>query len=150
MTRTATHTRRTPKAHAPTVTPARAMRTIRTSAENALHAGVQAATGMRDSAVGAFEALVKQGAALEARGRHAALAKAGKARDAACARAEMARAKTVEAVTQLEKVFEKRVSRTISKLGVPTAGDVRALSRQVAQLQVSVEKLHRARARAAR
>jgi polyhydroxyalkanoate synthesis regulator phasin len=62
----------------------------------------------------------------------------------------MARARTVEAVTHLERVFERRVSRAISKLGVPTSGDVRALSRQVAQLQASVEKLHRARARAAR
>lgn len=150
MARTTPRSRSTRKAPAPAVSPARAFRTIRASAEKALHAGVQAATGVRESAVGAFDALVKQGAALESRSRHAAMARAGKARDMACARAEMARARTVEAVTHLEKVFERRVSRAISKLGVPTAGDVRALSRQVAQLQASVEKLHRARVRAAR
>jgi poly(hydroxyalkanoate) granule-associated protein len=77
------------------------------------------------------------------------MAKAGKARDAAFARAEEARARTVEAVSHLEKVFEQRVSKAISKLGVPTVRDVRALSRQVAQLQASVDRLHRARARAA-
>jgi hypothetical protein len=38
----------------------------------------------------------------------------------------------------------------MSKLGVPTAKDVRALSRQVSQLQASVERLNRSRARAAR
>jgi len=132
------------------VTPAKAVRTIRASAQKALEAGVQAATGVRESAAGAFDALVKQGAALEARSRRAALARAEKAREAACARAEEARTRTVEAVSHLEKVFESRVSKAISKLGVPTARDVRALSRQVAQLQASVDKLHRARARAAR
>lgn len=141
---------RTRKKVAPAVTPAKAMRTIRSSAQKALEAGVQAASGVRRTAFGAFDSLVKQGAALEARSRRMAIAKAGKARNAACARAEEARAKTVEAVTHLEKVFENRVSRAISSLGLPTTKDVRALSRQVTQLQASVEQLHRTRARAAR
>jgi poly(hydroxyalkanoate) granule-associated protein len=132
------------------VTPAKAARTIRASAQKAFDAGVQAATGVRQSAVGAFDALVKQGAALEARSRRSAIAKVEKARDVACARAGEAKAKTVEAVSHLEKVFEHRVSRAISKLGVPTAKDVRSLSRQVAELQASVDRLHRSRARAAR
>jgi poly(hydroxyalkanoate) granule-associated protein len=149
MART-TRSSSTRKAGAAGITPARAVRTIRASAHKAFEAGVQAATGVRQSATGAFDALVKQGAALEARSRRAALAKAEKAREAACARADEARTKTVEAVSHLEKVFEQRVSKAISKLGVPTAKDVRALSRQVAQLQVSVDKLHRARVRAAR
>jgi poly(hydroxyalkanoate) granule-associated protein len=150
MARTTRSSSRTRKAGTAGITPARAARTIRASAQKAFEAGVQAATGVRQSATGAFDALVKQGAALEARSRRAALAKAERARETACARAEEARTKTVEAVSHLEKVFEQRVSKAISKLGVPTAKDVRALSRQVAQLQVSVEKLHRARARAAR
>jgi poly(hydroxyalkanoate) granule-associated protein len=150
MVRTTPRSRRIRKAPAPAVSPARAFRTLRASAEKALHAGVQAATGVRESAVGAFDALVKQGAAIESRSRHAAMARAEKARDAAVARAQMARTKTVEAVTHLERVFERRVSRAISKLGVPTSGDIRALSRQVAQLQANVEKLHRVRTRVAR
>jgi poly(hydroxyalkanoate) granule-associated protein len=149
MVRTSRKTR-TRKEVTPAITPARAMRTIRASAQKALEAGAQAASGVRQSAFGAFDTLVKQGAALEAKSRRLAFAKAGKARDAACAGAERAKARTVEAVTQLERVFEQRVSRAISSLGVPTAKDVRALSRQVAQLQASVEQLHRSRARAAR
>jgi poly(hydroxyalkanoate) granule-associated protein len=149
MART-TRTARTRKTPVAAVTPKKAMRTIRASAQKALDAGVQAASGVRQSAVGAFDALVKQGAALEQRSRRAALSRAGKARDAACARAEVAKARTVEAVSHLEKVFEQRVSKAISKLGVPTVKDVRALSRQVAQLQASVEQLNRSRARAAR
>ena len=74
--------------------------------------------------------------------------KASEAREAAVTTAETARTRTLEAVTSLEKIFEQRVSRAIARLGVPTASDVRALSRQVATLQASVERLKRARARA--
>ena len=76
------------------------------------------------------------------------LGKAAEARVAVTAGAETARSRTMDAVTSLEKIFEQRVSSAIARLGVPTANDVRALSRQVAQLQASVERLKRSRARA--
>jgi poly(hydroxyalkanoate) granule-associated protein len=110
---------------------------------------------IRDNAMAAVENIVKQGQALQARGRKLAVAKAKEAkaavveaREAVTARADEARTRTMDAVSALEKVFENRVSNAISKLGVPTARDVRALSRQVAQLQQSVDQLRRARARA--
>ena len=97
---------------------------------------------------------MKQGNELQARGVKLAAAKAKVARaavtevrEAVTARADAARVRTLDAVSQLEKVFENRVQNAISKLGVPTARDVRALSRQVAQLQQSVDQLRRARAR---
>jgi poly(hydroxyalkanoate) granule-associated protein len=102
----------------------------------------------RSTARKAFDTLVKQGAAFGAASKEAAIDRAGAARDAAVARAEEARARTVEVVSHLEKVFEQRVSRAISKLGVPTSKDVRELSRQVAQLQASVDRLGRSRSRA--
>ena len=102
----------------------------------------------KSSARKALGRLVKQGVALQSASRKAAVDAGNAAKDAAIARAEEARAKTVETVTQLEKMFETRVSRAISKLGVPTTKDVRALSRQVAQLQASVDQLRRSRARA--
>ena len=139
---------RTRKSIARPATPSQAIHTLRTSTRKAVEAGVQVAQGVRRTAVGAFDSLVKQGAALEAKSRRVAVARATEARDVACARAVEARDKTVEAVGHLEKVFEQRVSKVISKLGVPTTRDVRALSRQVAQLQVSVEQLRRSRARA--
>jgi poly(hydroxyalkanoate) granule-associated protein len=77
-----------------------------------------------------------------------AIARVEAARDAMVDRAGEARARTVEMVTQLEKMFEQRVSKAIGRLGVPSAKEVRALSRQVSELKVSVEKLRRARARA--
>ena len=110
---------------------------------------------LRKNALGAVDKIVKQGAQLRAKGRKLAVAKAKEARaavmearDTVSAGADAARVRTLDAVSQLEKVFGNRVQNAISKLGVPTARDVRALSRQVAQLQQSVDQLRRARARA--
>ena len=80
--------------------------------------------------------------------RKLAVANALAARKAALARAGEARSRTVEAVTHLERVFEARVGAAVARLGVPSARDVRALSRQVAELQASVERLKRTRAKA--
>ena len=80
--------------------------------------------------------------------RDLVLARAGEAREAVVARAAEARNRTTKAATRLERAFEQRVSTVVSKLGVPTAKDVRALSRQVAELQASVNQLRRSRARA--
>ena len=110
---------------------------------------------LRNNALGAVDKIVKQGAELQARGRKLAVAKAKVARatvvdvrEAVTAGADAARSRAMEGVSQLEKVFSNRVQNAISKLGVPTARDVRALSRQVAQLQQSVDQLRRSRARA--
>jgi len=103
---------------------------------------------IRTNAIGAVNTLIKQGVALQAKSRKLAIAKIKEARKAVTARADDARSRTVDAVSHLEKVFETRVSNAISKLGVPTTRDVRALSRQVAQLQQSVDQLRRTRARA--
>jgi len=77
-----------------------------------------------------------------------AISKVEAARDAAVSGAGEARARTVEAMTQFEKAFEQRVSKTISRLGIPSSKEVRALSREVSQLKANVEKLRRTRARA--
>ena len=80
--------------------------------------------------------------------RDEAFARVLAARRAVLARAEEAASGTRQAVSRVERVFEQRVSRAIAVLGVPRARDVRALSRQVAELQQNVEKLRRSRARA--
>ena len=75
-----------------------------------------------------------------------AIAKVEAAKDAVLERTGEARAKTTQAVTRFEKAFEQRVSKAAARLGVPSNKEVRALSRQVAELKASVEKLRRARA----
>ena len=61
---------------------------------------------------------------------------------------EEARVKAVETVNQLERAFEARVAGAMSRLGVPTTREVRALAREVASLKASVQRLSRTRARA--
>ena len=133
---------------------ARTTRTTRTkkSPAHALDNAAKAIDNAKTSARKAFDTLVKRtrkatmARATEA--RDVAMATVRKARRVATAEMNNARARTAEAVTTLEKVFETRVSRAIAKLGVPTTRDVRALSRQVAELQANVERLRRSRTRA--
>jgi poly(hydroxyalkanoate) granule-associated protein len=123
----------------------RAARVVRRPAARTPRQALQA---VRRDAKAAVDMLISRGPALLEKGRRFAVSRTQEARDAVLARAGEARSRTVDAVSQLEKVFESRVSLAISRLGVPTARDVRALSRQVAQLQASVEQLARKRTRA--
>lgn len=131
-----TRTKRTPRTARATRTPRKAMSV--TGKLNVIKA----------SALSTANALLKQGAALQQKSRKLVIATAHEARKAVAARAGEARIRTVDAVSHFEKAFEGRVSRVISKLGMPTSRDVRALSRQVSQLQLSVDQLRRSRARA--
>ena len=123
-------------------------RTRRTPRPTRKAAAAGAVSRIKASALATVNTLLEQGAAMQRNGRKLALATAKSARKALGARADEARVYTVDAVSQLEKVFEQRVSKAISRLGVPSSRDVRALSRQVAQLQQSVDQLRRGRARA--
>ena len=78
--------------------------------------------------------------------KSAAIAKAGAIRDTAVAGATVARARTAAAMTQIERAFQSRVSKAAARMGVPSAKEVRALARQVAELEARVAKLRRARA----
>ncbi|HYC35417.1 MAG TPA: phasin family protein [Usitatibacter sp.] len=121
-------TRRTPRARraVPLSKPAAAAKVLRDNADRVLQlAGSRALAARRLVATTTRDV------------RHAVLAGAG-----------AARSRTVQVVTRFERAFQDRVSRAISRLGVPSARDVRALSREVAQLQQSVDQLRRARARA--
>jgi poly(hydroxyalkanoate) granule-associated protein len=77
-----------------------------------------------------------------------AMARVNAAREVAIARAGEARSRTAKAVGQLEHVFEQRVTKVVRKMGIPGNSEVRALARQVAELQANVERLRRSRARA--
>jgi len=78
----------------------------------------------------------------------AAIARVDAAREAALERIEDARARGAKAATRFERVFELRVSQAMSRLGMPTQREVRALAREVATLKATVAKLRRTRARA--
>jgi poly(hydroxyalkanoate) granule-associated protein len=77
-----------------------------------------------------FDALVKEGEALQAR--------AGKAASAQITEVSKSAA---GAWDKLEQVFEERVSKSLNRLGVPTYADIQKLSKQVNELNDSVQEL---------
>ena len=129
---------------------ARTKRTARTirATRKTVSQPVKALQSARASASAALQNVIERGNTLRNEGRKLAVAKARAARKAVIDRADEARSLATDAVSKFERVFQDRVTRVVSRLGIPTARDVRALSRQVAGLQQSVDQLRRIRARA--
>jgi poly(hydroxyalkanoate) granule-associated protein len=88
-----------------------------------------------------FETLVKQGEAVETKTRHVASRKAAAARDAAQAKAKEVQQMAGGTWDKLEKVFEDRVARALSRLGVHTQSDVDRLAERVDALSEAVNRL---------
>jgi poly(hydroxyalkanoate) granule-associated protein len=65
-------------------------------------------------------------------------------------RMQSTRDQATETWDNLEKIFQSRVQRVLHQVGVPTADEVRALTRRVERLNANVEQLARRRAAAAR
>lgn len=88
-----------------------------------------------------FDNLVQQGERLESKTRQAASDTASAARSAAEAKAREMQKMAGGTWDKLEKVFEDRVARALSKLGVYTKNDVERLAQRVDALSEAVNKL---------
>ena len=88
-----------------------------------------------------FDALVKQGEELQSRTRQAATETAAAARGAAAAKAKEMQEMAGGTWDKLEQVFEDRVAKALSKLGVYTQNDVQRLAARVDDLAAAVNKL---------
>jgi poly(hydroxyalkanoate) granule-associated protein len=91
-----------------------------------------------------FEGLVKQGETLETKTRKAAADTAALARGAATAKVKEVQKEMGGTWDKLEKVFEDRVARALSKLGVYTQNDVERLAERVDVLSEAVNELIKA------
>ena len=91
-----------------------------------------------------FESLVQQGQALESRTKQAAADTAAAAREAAQSKAKEMQAKAGGTWDKLEQVFEDRVARALSRLGVHTQSDVERLTERVDALSEAVNELIKA------
>jgi poly(hydroxyalkanoate) granule-associated protein len=91
-----------------------------------------------------FEKLVQQGEALETRTKRTAIDTAAAARGAATAKAKEMQAIAGGTWDKLEQVFEDRVARALSKLGVHTQQDVERLADRVDALSEAVNALIKA------
>ena len=88
-----------------------------------------------------FEALVKQGEELQDKTKRVATEAASAARGAATAKAKEMQQMAGGTWDKLEQVFEDRVAKALSKLGVYTQNDVQRLAARVDELAAAVNKL---------
>jgi poly(hydroxyalkanoate) granule-associated protein len=107
-------------------------------------AGLGAFAKAQTGGVKVFEGLVKQGASLEAKTRHAAAATAEAAREAATSKAKDMQAMAGGTWDKLEQVFQERVARALGQLGVYTSADVERLTERVNELSEAVNALLKA------
>ncbi|MCL6262430.1 phasin family protein [Craterilacuibacter sp. RT1T] len=118
------------KALASSVTENQLASTIRESAQQIWLAGLGAYAKTQEEGGKVFDALVKEGEVLQAKTRQVADEKIAEVAD-----------KTVGTWGRLEQVFEDRVARAVSSLGMPTRKDVEKLSKRVAELTEVVQQL---------
>ena len=107
-------------------------------------AGLGAFSRAQQEGTKVFEALVKQGEQLQSRTRQVATETAAAARGAATAKAKEMQQMAGGTWDKLEQVFEDRVARALSKLGVYTQNDVQRLAARVDELADAVNKLVKA------
>jgi poly(hydroxyalkanoate) granule-associated protein len=107
-------------------------------------AGLGAFSRAQAEGMKVFEALVKQGEAVETKTRQAASDTAIAARHAAKSTAREVQQMAGGTWDKLEKVFEDRVARALSRLGVHTQTDIERLSARVDALADAVNELIKA------
>lgn len=91
-----------------------------------------------------FDRLVAEGKKLEGKGRRTVEDAVGGVRSDVEGRVEKARKQARTNWDKLEKVFEDRVARALSRLGVPTSDEIQELSKRVQELNTRVRELARA------
>jgi poly(hydroxyalkanoate) granule-associated protein len=107
-------------------------------------AGLGAFSQAKQEGAKLFDTLVKQGEQMQDRTRKMATDTAVAARGAATAKAKEMQQMAGGTWDKLEQVFEDRVARALSKLGVYTQNDVQRLAARVDELAAAVNKLVKA------
>lgn len=105
--------------------------TVKDSAQQIWLAGLGAFVKAQAEGMKAFNTLVREGETLQSRTSKVASAKVAEAA-----------ARASGTWDKLEQVFEDRVARSLSSLGVPTKKDIETLSKRVAELTDVVQELN--------
>jgi poly(hydroxyalkanoate) granule-associated protein len=124
-------------------------KSIMDSAQHIWHAGMGAFGRAQEEGSKLFESLVKEGSGLEQKTRRMAGGKVDAVRDAVENRVGAVKERAADTWDRLEKVFEDRVQRALTRLGVPGRDDLQALIARVDELNSELRKLGRANAQAA-
>ena len=116
-------------------------RSIVESAQHIWLAGVGAFGRAQEEGTRMFEALVKEGMNIEKSTRHIAGDRVEAVRDAMEERVGNVRDRASDTWDRLEKVFEQRVQRALTKLGVPGSKELQDLIARVNELNAQLRKL---------
>jgi len=117
-------------------------KSIMESAQQIWLAGLGAFAKAQEQGGHLFETLLQEGSSLEQKTRKLATGKVDGVRDAVETGVTQVRERTQETWDRLEQVFETRVSRALSKLGVPGRKDLDELLKRVDELNREVRKLN--------
>ena len=118
----------------------RLSKTLSESAQQIWLAGVGAFGRAQVEGTKLFEGLVKEGLNLEQTARKFAGNRTNVMRDAVETRVDHARERATDTWDRLEKVFEDRVQRALTKLGVPGRDDLADLSSRVESLTAELRR----------
>lgn len=124
-------------------------KTLSESAQQIWLAGVGAFGRAQAEGTKLFEGLVKEGLSLEQTARKFADTRTHVVRDVVENRVDQARGRATDTWDRLEKVFEDRVQRALTQLGVPGRDDLADLSDRVEDLTVELRRQNGAPARKA-
>ncbi len=114
---------------------------VRTSAQQIWQAGLGAFAKAQEEGGKVFAKLVKDGTDLQKRTRHLAEDKVSGVTDTVTKMAESVSKQAAGSWDKLEQVFEDRVARSLSSLGVPSQKDIQKLTKRVEELSKSVAAL---------
>lgn len=114
---------------------------VKDSAQQIWLAGLGAFSKAQQEGTKAFESLVKEGLSIQRKTQAVAEERIAGATSRMTNMANDLTAKATGQWDKLETIFEDRVARTLSKLGVPTAQDIDALIERIDELNRNVQKL---------
>lgn len=115
-------------------------KTLSESAQQIWLAGVGAFGRAQAEGTKLFEGLVKEGLNLEQTARRFADSRGNAVRDVVENRVDQARERATDTWDRLEKVFEDRVQRALTRLGVPGRDDLADLSARVEGLTAELRR----------
>lgn len=131
-----------PKFKSKAAAPADKSAALLETAQQVWMAGLDALNRAQSQGGKLFESLVKEGIALESKSRKFATGKVSDVRNAVEDQVGKVKERATDTWDKLEAVFETRVARALSSLGVPGREEMEALVERVEELNRSVRKLN--------
>ena len=114
---------------------------VKDSAQQIWLAGLGAFSKAQEEGSKVFEALVKEGVSMQRKTHASAEEKIAEAASRLTGLASDIQSKAGNRWDKLENIFEERVAKSLSKLGVPSVGDLNALAARIDELEKNLQQM---------